>query len=166
MQRAGAVGAESVCCFDARSRLGGSYANAEQSQLRVVAPVQGKRVDALTVHHLAQVRGFCFELRTFAGDHNCLGRHAGLKSHIHTNAILNVDLHRPGNSLSESLLFDGDAVASNFERARDILSVIISGERQLNAPIDVSYRDFGVRDQSAARIAHDSYNGASVLLRP
>src|SRR5580658_9666505 len=49
LQRAGAVGAEAIRCYDARSGFSGSHANAQQSQLRVVASVQGKRVDALTV---------------------------------------------------------------------------------------------------------------------
>ncbi len=105
LQRARAVGAEAVCCFDARAGLGGSDADAEQSELRVVAAVQGKRVDALAVHHLAKVGGFGFELRTFAGDRDGFRCRAGLKLQVHADAILNVDLHRAGNRLFESLSF-------------------------------------------------------------
>ncbi len=62
LQRAGAVGAETVSSFDARSRLGGSDARAEQSELRVVASVQRKRVDAAGCPPVGQVRRFRFRV--------------------------------------------------------------------------------------------------------
>jgi hypothetical protein len=166
LQRAGAVGAEPVGGFDARSGLGGSDADAEKRELRVVASVQGKRIDAPAVHHLAQFGGFGFELRTLAGDRDDFRCHARLKLQVHADAILDVHLHRASNRLLESLLFDGDTIAADLERAGDILSLIIGGESQLKAAIDVGHSDLGACDHRTARVAHQAYNGSGIFLRP
>ena len=134
--------------------------------MRVVASVQRKRVDAPAVHHLAQFGGFGFELCSLGGDRHGFRCHARLKRQVHADAILNVHLHRTGNGLLESLLLDGDAVTADPERAGDILSLMIGGEGQLGAAIDVHHGHFGVRDHCASAIAHQAYNGASILLCP
>src|SRR6266478_282438 len=166
LQRASAVGAEAEAGFDARTGLGGSDAGAEKSELRVVASVQGKRVDAPAVHHLAKFGGFGFELWTLAGDCHDFRCHARLELQVHANAVLDVHLNRAGNGLLESLLLDGDAVTADPERAGDILSLIIGGESQLDAVIHVGYRDLGARDHRTARVAHQAYNGSGIFLRP
>ena len=94
------------------------------------------------------------------------GYHAGLKLQIHANAILDVHLNRAGNRLLESLLLDGDTVAADPERAGDILPLIIGGEGQLCAAIDVLHGDLGARDHRTARVVHQTDNGSRILLRP
>ncbi len=118
LQRASAVGAEAVSGFDARSGFGRGDAYAEQSELGVVASVQGKRIDAPAVDNLAEFRGFGFELRLFAGDRDEFRGHARLKLQIHPDAILNVHLHRSGNRFLKPLLLHSDLITTNPERAR------------------------------------------------
>src|ERR1700686_1393980 len=114
LQSAGAVGAEAESRFDARSGLSGSDADAKKSELRVVASVQRKRVDAPAVHHLAKFGSVGFELRTFAGDSDDFRCHAGEEFKIHSDAILDIHLNRLSNGLLESLLLDGDTVLADF----------------------------------------------------
>src|ERR1035438_2058051 len=166
LQGARAVGAETRAGFHARARFSRRHPRSEKSELRIVASVQGERVDAPVVYHLAKFGGFGFELWTFAGDRDDFRCHASLKLHVHAEAILDVHLNRAGNGLLESLLLDGDTVTADPERARDILSLIIGREGQLSAAIDVGHGDLGTHDHRTARVAHQTYNGSGIFLRP
>ena len=166
LQGAGAVGAEAICGFDARPGFGGSHTSAEKCELSIVASVQRQRVDAVAVDQLAEVRGFGFELRSLAGDLHCFCRGARLKLHIHANTILHIYLYRSGNSLLESVLFNGDLVAADPERAGNILANSIGGEGQASTTIDVGDRHLGTCHDRAAWVAHQSHNGSRIFLPP
>ena len=166
LQRARTVGAEAVCSFDARSGLGGSHAHAKQSELRIIASVQRKRVDALRVHHLAEFRGLSLQLRTFARNCHDFGCHARLQIQVHAHAILYVHLHRFSHRLLESLLLDRDCVTADLKRTRDIFPSIVGGKGHRNAAIDIGHGDLRSRDHRAARVAHQAYNSSGIFLRP
>ncbi len=97
--------------------------------MRIVASIQRKRVDAAAVHHLPEVGGFGFELSTLGVDGHGLRCLAGFQLQVHAHAILNVQFHRASNGLLESLPLDGNGVMANLERAGNVLSFVICGER-------------------------------------
>src|SRR5579859_2641370 len=165
LQGARAVGAETRAGFHARARFSRRHPRSEQSELSVIASVQGERVDAPALHQLTEFGGIGFELRPLGGHLDHLGGHARLKLQVHTDAILDVHLNGAGDGLLESLLLYGDTVTADVERAGYIFSLIVGGEADLNAAVHVGHGDFRIRYHRAALIADQAYNGTSIFLR-
>ncbi len=87
---------------------------------------------------------------SLADDRHGFRGHTRLKVQVDGDAVLNIDLHRAGYALLEARFLDRDLVTANAQRAGDVFSIVVGGERQHRAAIDISNGDFCARDHRTA----------------
>ena len=90
---------------------------------------------------------------------------ADLHREIDLWTFLHVYRDRSCKGLFESLFLDGDVIATDLQRACDVLALRVGVRNQACAAVHIGDCDFRVGNQRAARILHRACDCTCVLLR-
>jgi hypothetical protein len=89
---------------------------------------------------------------------------AHLQRNVNRRVLLDIHYHWTYNRLLEAFFLGREAVASNFERIRDVFALRAGCDNELGAAIKIPDPDLYAGNYRAARIMHNSFDSTSVLL--